>query len=142
MREIKFRAWLPERKEMLIVTTVSFLRNASDSKYVRACDGYYPETGIHPATFSLNEASLMQYTGLHDKNGTEIYEDDLVLFEYSGAEEPDPCRVIFSDFQWKIKSEDGNWGDDLNEFNSEELEVIGNIYENPELLTPDDKPTV
>ena len=70
---------------------------------------------------------LMQYTGMPDKNGKEIYESDILRGDHT-----DPnCMVKFKDGCFGIDSEDG-WLD-LKQFCHEE-EVIGNIHENPELL--------
>ena len=87
----------------------------------------------------------MQYTGLKDKNGVEIYDGYIVKqtyiyednFEFFTEEiilvvkyEKEWCQFILD----HAKDPDGNW-DSFCEVDLEELEVIGNIYENPELLT-------
>ena len=73
-------------------------------------------------------AELMQYTGIKDKNGTEIYEGDIVRDVYDGMigqiEYLDGGFVIFYDFIVEK----------LRAYESEYLEVMGNIFENPELL--------
>lgn len=74
--------------------------------------------------FDKPDKNVMQYTGLKDKNGKEIYEGDL-LQSFNSAPRP----VTFTDFEWKI----GNTA--LHTFESEDYEIIGNIYETPELLT-------
>lgn len=77
---------------------------------------------------------LMQFSGLFDKDGKEIYEGDFVRFENTGydpSEGETPWEyeaVTFIEHMWKI-------GDDwIGEYSSESLEVIGNIYANPDLL--------
>lgn len=67
----------------------------------------------------------MQYTGLKDKNGKEIYEGDIT------TDGDMICRVEYDVPVFTLKSISN--GNDYNPF-YENLEVIGNIYENPELL--------
>ena len=65
----------------------------------------------------------MQFTGLHDKNGKEIYEGDVVIF--GGSKIPKVMEFVRGGF-WL----DGIYGG----AEAYRMEVIGNIYENPELL--------
>ena len=69
---------------------------------------------------------LMQYTGLHDKNGKEIYEGDILGFDYYKH----PMVVEYKEWGFGCKEDDGTWAMP----NEEYREVLGNIYENPELL--------
>lgn len=78
---------------------------------------------------------LMQFTGLLDKNGKEVYEGDFLRFEnikYDPSEGDTPWLyrpVKFDEYMWKL-------GDDpLSDWSKEDIEVIGNIYENPDFPT-------
>ena len=75
---------------------------------------------------------LMQSTGLHDNNGVEIFDGDIVRLQ-------DELHLIkFEKYRFEADGFWMNWQDDPGDFFSEDAykkcEVIGNIYENPELL--------
>jgi YopX protein len=108
-REIKFRAWDKKDKEMLCIGTNIF----------DLMDGLDPE-------YWKENAVMMLWTGLKDKNGKEIYEADLVQHpEYST-----PLRVEWDYDQW------GLFDGICNEATLyEECEIIGNIYENADLIS-------
>lgn len=94
--------------------------------------GFAGETLKEPALASLNSLigisqaayELMQFTGLKDKNGKEIYEGDLVA--HNASAKPIDVEFIDGTFEPFSKSDFG-WTSTL-------CEIIGNIYENPELL--------
>jgi uncharacterized phage protein (TIGR01671 family) len=71
----------------------------------------------------------MQYTGLHDKNGTEIYEGDIIR-----DNDYELWQVYFEDGSFLARCVDYDVSEFLIEFTPEYCEVIGNIYKNPELL--------
>lgn len=139
MREIKFRAWCVPEKQMYDVFTIEFCQGG-----IRV-EG----TGIHIGNGWATEANghkhdcdvvLMQYTGLTDKNGVEIYEGDVVYFSYGI-----PGRSVRGEIQFKDASffvltpsetQKECWLGELN-FHVGEYEVIGNVFENPELLGED-----
>lgn len=124
-REIKFRVWSENTRKMI---PISLWHNFN------LFINYVKET-------------IMQYTGLKDKNGKEIYEGDILLStsdivkwatdEKTGKVAKDKSEVVWSD---KIpafcKKEEGRisgfamYPDIIKKYS----EVIGNIYENPELL--------
>ena len=75
-----------------------------------------------------------QYTGLTDKRGTKIFEGDIVKF-YNGDGEYSPYEVRWQDSGFSVLM-NGNPDlfDELDDFFSRRCEIIGNIYDNPELL--------
>ncbi len=138
MREIKFRAW----------------GNPLDSKkmsrdILECMDGNEEGCGMCFEDFLMGYHEVMQFTGLKDKNGKEIYEGDIVR----QGEYPTDNKFVVSygrfidlveagcaginSFGWYLK--DLVSGMTINLLNNEAgepeaTEVIGNIYENPELL--------
>jgi uncharacterized phage protein (TIGR01671 family) len=125
-RVIKFRAW-HDGKMMLVRS----LHNVHSQVNIRAelCD---PDGGLgtgKPAVSSeVVVDNLMQYTGLKDKNGTEIFEGDIVRC--------DKCDGQVYEIKWFDGKSDfvGQLGWDLIASEAEATEVIGNKYETPELL--------
>jgi uncharacterized phage protein (TIGR01671 family) len=87
----------------------------------------------------LNDVSIMQYTGLKDKNGKKIYEGDILNIGFGGDASMvyhthNYCVVFWCDknLQWKTKYNKGD--NPLTGYYLPVYEIIGNIYENPELL--------
>lgn len=115
MREIKFRVWIKHHDEMW--------------------------DDVNPCAYRNDEESyaLMQFTGLQDKNGKDIYESDLVMWFYEEEQKEfilGPVRWVDDCSLWAI-----DVGYALTHIEPEDLfvkdtpyEVIGNIYETPELL--------
>lgn len=119
-REIKFRAWDKADRMMLY-------------------PGWNAERGERFITighmFQLGDSvDLMQYTGLTDKNGKPIYEGDVVYVKQNIYAQKH-LTVEWGYDRWEFKEEFDN-GDYYNGYaiHWEEVEVLGNIYENPDLL--------
>lgn len=75
----------------------------------------------------VDENTVGQYTGLKDKNGTKIFEGDIVLLK--GYDEP--YQVVFDESCFQVYSDSVRYA--MDNFYDYEIEVIGNIYDNPEL---------
>lgn len=137
MREIKFRAWDKQLKKMVFTgfyiigeTTVFDLLNQ-----------HFQATKKKGSLDRLNDAVIMQYTGLKDKNGKEIYEGDIV-----------ECKLDFPNYNLKTETFVVEYGKfirknhnagfypfygTINAYEIIESEVIGNIWENPIDIKPD-----
>ena len=127
-REIKFRCWDKYNKEMLDV---------EDLHWDDCTREFSIRTTMYSDYFDIEDMILMQYTGLKDKNGKEIYEGDIIKVIYK--DEIEIYSVIYDEsfccFRMVTVKDFPN--DNFLDFADEErdlYEVIGNIYENTELL--------
>jgi uncharacterized phage protein (TIGR01671 family) len=122
MREIKFRAWSKPRKEMREITDDWFIGDIKQKGFV-----------------------IMQYTGLKDYNKKEVYESDIVTFteldedSCMGREDIHTGVIewVADTAKWMFRYPSGQKRDLWTIANFEmisDFKVIGNIYENPELL--------
>lgn len=110
-REIKFRAWLTGPGRMI--------------KWVELQKDY----GVRQA-FQFD--TLMQYTGLKDKNGREIYEGDVIWYGLNITGGKYMGKVVFDEAGFNLKSPLSS--ELLPLYGADEIKVIGNIYENGDLL--------
>lgn len=158
MREIKFRAWDKVKKEMLIkfddydadlcisMNGVVLTKTDNGACGDPECCGEYRE---YMTDDNNNKFIVMQYTGLKDKNGKEIYEGDIIQTNNIEGKtlfiitfEDNYCGSFGSFVARHIKSFKNNGS--ISSIHCEATEcgkIVGNIYENPELLeeTNDDK---
>lgn len=142
-REIKFRG-LPTCKEKDELDYINFDHDGNFAvgfyedgyiigKVADASDEYiYPEFWV-----AVDRNTVGQYTGLKDKNGREIYEGDIIVTHpKSKYEAPKSGVVQFGGScpSFEYKTEDGEEYDIWSSNAYRTYEVIGNIFENPELL--------
>lgn len=117
MREIKFRVW--SGLSMSYNWTVNF-----------------PATSINKILSDMQEnaGELMQYTGLKDKNGKEIYEGDIVSINDGEL----TCVVKYKedDAQFTFYTQEGLTTYAPFHVRKKQCEIIGNLYEHPELMKP------
>ncbi|MCO4577924.1 hypothetical protein Si071_01426 [Streptococcus infantarius subsp. infantarius] len=123
----KFRAWLKEEKRMTDVNEMTFI------------DGEVYLISDVTDFYAYEEFKLMQSTSLFDKNGMEIYEGDIVKF--SDCDDDVYITPVVWDKNYACFGVSFSGGypisfDYLEEFYTElkDIEVVGDIYENPELL--------
>ena len=126
MREIKFRAWVKEKKAIFEVILIDYV--SKKVTYLLERVGHL--LSIRDAKF--NDVELMQYTGLKDKNNKEIYEGD-ILFESFGERY---YKVVFENggFRAEFKGDFDEHSFDLIDVVAQGCEIVGNIYENSKFI--------
>jgi len=117
MREIKFRAW--DKKINVMFKNWEFIGD------------FFTNTN-----FQKTNNILLQYTGLKDRNWVEIYEGDVVEL-YQKAHGYIKTKIVFKNWWFELRALDSNriwmfW--DIITQNEISMEIIGNIYSNPELI--------
>lgn len=130
-RKIKFRAWDKTFKQMNYKVQVGNT-DYEDKNYT--CNSIWVDSGDFVTIGWMNAddkcIDLMQFTGLKDKNGKEIYEGDIVTHLHSA----DTCVVVFQKETAMFLAQE--IGDEKLGFGIEDVTaVIGNIYENADLLS-------
>lgn len=136
----RFRVWNIKNKEMIYNAEIAYdgtnyntkwqIGNNTNDGHVD-CFGYYLD-------YEHEDYEIMQCTGMKDKNGKLIYEGDIIQipddYDTYGMFAGEKREIYFNEGGFRLKpkwnkNSRGNWLEDTKDF-----EVIGNIYENPELL--------
>ena len=129
----KFRAWHKSMQRMSEVLAISFERQKVKIRHLR---------GTTHMTVPFNDAELMQSTGLFDKNGKEIFEDDIVKTTrfFGRADESGGFYEYEKELIGIVKQLEGDWVIETGKgavylwSDIDENEILGNTWENPELL--------
>jgi len=123
MREIKFRAWDKKKKRW-----IAGFNMCNYHEYFNK--GLKPSISRYYMDWKDGEYELMQYTGRHDKNGKELYEDDIcTVFLKEDLQETMVVR-------WDVEGAGFRFYDNNGGFwrvSHTPIEIIGNDFENPEL---------
>lgn len=139
MKEIKFRVWDRDDKKMYEVLSYSPKTFGLDKPHVGVRDIGSNDSEIKYISTNFN---LIQYTGVKDKNGREIYEGDIVKSTFSSI---DGISIVYSDMKHSPFNRTPSTPFSVNLYPSGEcciwryvesydVKIIGNIYENPELV--------
>lgn len=130
MREIKFRAW--DKEDNLMYKDVGIIGNRLILEYEFDEDWEEMDQTCYVDIDETNEEyfKIMQYTGIKDINGKEMYEGDIVQDVTVGIK----GVINWSDAKLMYLFENKIFRTELCRLYGPELEIIGNIYENPELL--------
>ncbi|EFG27941.1 YopX family protein [Fusobacterium periodonticum] len=125
-RDIKFRAWVKDRKAIFEVVLINYVSKKVTYLFERV--GHL----LNIRHEKFNDVELMQYSGLTDMMEKEIYEGD-ILFESFGERY---YKVVFKNGSFRAEFE-GDFEEhsfDLIDVVAQGCKIVGNIYENPELI--------
>lgn len=145
MREIKFRVWTGQHLIYQNTNNVPIYDMPGKKElkdfYKDSANIYYEEDDSSDRghyILKFYSTDLMQYTGLKDKNGKEIYEGDIISYKYykgfSGIEKEIIAKIEFVNGCFGFYEYKNEYDEYFNRDDLDKTTVIGNVYENPELL--------
>jgi uncharacterized phage protein (TIGR01671 family) len=148
-RVIKFRAWHKAESKLCDIDVINmnrgaFLIGVEPTADYPTSDGKSMVMAPDNGRFcNFGEFELMQFTGLLDRNGREIFEGDVLKWKCSkSGSKKDKIHIVVIDWESSLNhgysltiyDKGEKWATGHSYWNANDREVIGNIYENPELL--------
>ena len=137
-REIKFRLWSKIGKKFIETNNPNLEFVINNNGYLYSIENFYGEIYVLPQM----DIEVLQFTGLQDRNGKEIYEGDILKynFPYDGRlKHVSPVKFLETKASFGIKDRYENEIPLYKIAANNYFEVIGNIYENEELLKSEEK---
>lgn len=140
MEKLSFRAWLRNEKEMVEVLEIDFY----NKKVAYVCTEQVSENELEQTreVDTFDNVILLQSTGLEDKRDVEIYEGDICKDEHGDLGVIKLMDVDDWDGEihrgWFLEKVDGWAASFMDGYGQTNVEVVGNIYENPELMEEDE----
>jgi uncharacterized phage protein (TIGR01671 family) len=141
MRDFQFKVWDNDSNRFLEIDYINFNRDGSIKELI-LIDGYDFDIGcVEYHSYTPNDVEILQYSGIKDKNGKKIYEGDIIE-KYISTDGLKPkkkkikLKIYFEHGEFKAKRitkvpKSYKW---YNRGVFYDCKIIGNIYENPELL--------
>ena len=125
MKKIKYRAWAKDLEKMFPVAEIDFVNETVSLMII--------ENGKHIQNliYSFENVILMQYTGLKDENGKEVCESDILKRETNKIS---ILVVSWDEEHYQFRFKDTKYIHKMHCSLEYDTLIIGNIYENPELL--------
>ncbi|ENI8488126.1 YopX family protein [Listeria monocytogenes] len=128
MRDIEYRAFVKRKEEMFPVTDLCFNRYEKDAVGVSGCGKPYCTMCVD--WYNFDDVLLMQYTERQDIHNNKIFEKDIATCQF--FDKKITGLIEFIEYMWAVNDRKNQRLYQLNEVSN--IEVIGNIHENPELL--------
>lgn len=132
-REIKFRLWSKISKKFIETNNPNLEFVINNNGYLYSIENFYGEIYVLPQM----DIEVLQFTGLQDRNGKEIYEGDILKYNFPYDERLKHISLVkFVETEASFGLKD-IYGDEIPLYRiaaNNYFEIIGNIYENPELL--------
>lgn len=132
-REKKFKAWDEKNKRMSEVFSIDEIQRDDDNEaFNSGC--FFMNWKGDKHTFWFDDCELLEFIGLKDRNGKEIFEGDILSCKHPNRGDPNILIVEFSNCNFKALNKERSFGIALGNHLLEKIEVIGNKYENSKLL--------